>query len=162
MKIRPIKENDWKSILEIQQQAYTDIEPESESVLRRKYIISPATCMVAVDNHENILGCCLSHPWAPCTVPPLYKEIENPAATNNLFIHDMAVFPRFRKRGVASNLCNMIINLANSQGFKSISLVAVQNANNFWMKFGFSKNAKIALHQTYGEGAVFMELKLNV
>ncbi len=161
MNIRPIEESDWKSIIEIQQQAYTEIKPESETVLRRKHIISPSTCIVAEDKHKNILGCCLAHPWVPYAVPPLYQEIENPAITSNLFIHDMAVFPQFRKTGVASNLCKTIINLAHKQNFKSISLVAVQNADRFWMKFGFIKNANIPLHQTYGKDAIFMELQLN-
>ncbi len=161
LKIRPIKEKDWKSIVKLQQQAYTKIKPESETVLRKKHIISPSTCMVAEDNHKNIQGCCLAHPWASCTVPPLYQEIEKPAVTNNLFIHDMAVFLQFQKTGVASNLCKTIINLADKQNFKSISLVAVQDAGSFWMRFGFTKNANISLHQTYGEGAMFMELQLN-
>ncbi len=161
MKIRQIEENDWESIIEIQRQAYTDIKPESEPVLKRKYIISPETCVVAVDDHENIIGCCLSHPWNPDNSPPLYKEIEKPVDTNNLYIHDLAVSRKSQRKGVANNLCNMIIARAKSQGFKSITLVAVQNSESFWCKFGFSRNSKIKPSQTYGEGAIFMELELN-
>ena len=161
MKIRAIKEHDWKAIVTLQQQAYTDIEPESEPVLRRKCVISPTTCMVAVDNDENLLGCCLSHPWQSCAAPPLHEEIATPVATTNLFIHDMAVFPQFWKKRVGTSLYESLLERASKQGFKTITLVAVQQARTFWSQLGFSENANIPLHQAYGAGAMFMELELN-
>ncbi len=161
MKIRVIQENDWPTIVALQQQAYTSIEPESEPVLRKKFVVSPTTCLVAVDSHENVLGCCLSHPWQPCAAPPLHEEIDHPVTTTNLFIHDMAVFPQFWKKGVGTGLYEAVCKRASSQGFTTITLVAVQQAQTFWSKFGFSKNVNIPLDSAYGTGAMFMELELN-
>lgn len=160
MIIRSIQENDWQAILTIQQKAYTQIEPESESVLRNKFVLSPSSCMVAVDN-EQVIGCCLAYPWQAGTVPPLHEEIVNSPDSDNLFIHDMAVFPTCRGKGVASFLCRSLLEVANKSGFATMSLVAVQNAMPFWNKFGFCSNRQIPLQKDYGTGAMFMELNLR-
>ncbi len=160
MIVRSIQENDWQAILAIQQKAYIQIEPESESVLRNKFVLSPSSCMVAVDD-EQVVGCCLAYPWLPEAVPPLHEEIVSSPDSDNLFIHDMAVLPTCRGKGVASFLCRSLFEVANTSGFATMSLVAVQNAMPFWNKFGFRSNRKIPLQKDYGTESMFMELDLR-
>jgi len=160
IKIRQIINSDWPSIIKIQHEAYTDILPESELILQSKSIQSPETCLVATKKNVDVIGYCLSHPWAPDSSPALYLDFKIQANLKNLYIHDLAISHKAIKQGIAGSLCNNIISIAKKKDFKSITLVSIQNSENFWSKFGFEINTQIIPSSTYGENAKFMQLKL--
>ncbi len=161
MQICPIEEHHWRSIVEIQSEAYVDIEPESEAVLRRKWLLSPQSCAVALGEDGDVLGYCLSHPWHGEGAPSLYEEIEGVPESNNLFLHDIAVASRGQNRGVASALCNEMIGFARSRGFVSLTLIAIQGAHALWSRFGFEGVLGFEPPTSYGKGAVFMKLEVD-
>ena len=56
MSISLISENSWNSILKIQEEAYIDILPEDINVLKSKWISSPNTCAIYLNNDNKILA----------------------------------------------------------------------------------------------------------
>ncbi len=159
MKISPIEEAHWESIMDIQNHAYSEIDPESESVMKSKWILSPKSCVVAL-NDEAVLGYCLAHSWHESGAPPLYEEIKKVPEWDNLFLHDIAVASHARNMGVASALCNEVIGFAERQGLASLTLVAIQGARPIWSRFGFEVVSDFEVPSNYGNDAVFMKLTL--
>jgi ribosomal protein S18 acetylase RimI-like enzyme len=130
MPISVISESSWNSILKIQEEAYTEVLPEDIKVLKSKWISSPNTCAVYLNNDNEILAYLLAHPWAS-EIPP--KLNENTPITNsqNLYLHDLALAKEARGKGIAKNLVVNLIEGAKSQGFARILLVAVQGSDMF-------------------------------
>ncbi len=161
MMTRRIADDDWSVINAIQNEAYTEIAPESQDTLRRRVLLSPETCFVAVGHNGSVLGCCLAHPWGPDGAPALHAKLEALPVTTNLYLHDLAVSSNSRGRGVAGFLCQGLLAVAVERNFQSVTLVSVQNSAGFWKKFGFSEDPRVNPSDSYGAGARFMRLDLN-
>jgi GNAT superfamily N-acetyltransferase len=159
MPISVISESSWNSILKIQEEAYTEVLPEDIKVLKSKWISSPNTCAVYLNNDNEILAYLLAHPWAS-EIPP--KLNENTPITNsqNLYLHDLALAKEARGKGIAMNLVVNLIEGAKSQGFARILLVAVQGSDMFWAKFGFVVIPYALICPSYGNDSKLMKLEL--
>ena len=154
-----IEESHWGQIVNIQKESYSDIEPESVSVLKSKWIYSPETCFVYLEDGE-VSGYLLAHPWGDETPPSLSKEISENVVTDQLYIHDLAISSKFRGKGIGKLMVNALLSKAHMLGFVKISLVAVQEAERFWSQFGFVERTGPILCSSYGVGAVFMHTKV--
>jgi predicted N-acetyltransferase YhbS len=161
MSIRTIDESVWTGILRVQEEAYADVFPESLEVLKSKWHTSPSTCFVYVDNNGELLGYLLSHPWPSSSAPKLHEEITFHAASDNLYLHDLAVSDKARGKGAAQQLVNALLQSAHTLGHKTISLVAVQGAGKFWSKYGFARVTEMPLPDSYGHDAQFMRMQLS-
>ncbi len=161
MIIREILERDWQAIMQIQAESYFAIEPEPLSVLRSKWILSPKTCFVAEEN-QQIHGYCLAHPWEDNSAPSLNLEIKRISTyAAGIFIHDLAVTPHLRRCGVGKEIYFRLLSFALQNKYEYLSLVAIQNAQYFWEKFGFEpKRIKKSL-LSYGENSIYMKLQLK-
>ena len=161
MGIGAIDESMWAGILRVQEEAYKDVFPETVEVLKSKWHTSPATCFVCLDKHSNVLGYLLSHPWPSNDVPKLHEEISCRGASDNLYLHDLAVSGNARGKGVSQKLVKALLQSAQARGCKTISLVAVQGAGKFWEKYGFVRATDMPLPDSYGHDAQFMRLLLD-
>ena len=63
MSISLITDSFWADILKIQAEAYVDIEPEDLDVLKSKWLSSPKTCAVYMENNNAVSAYLLAHPW---------------------------------------------------------------------------------------------------
>lgn len=150
-----ISPSHWPDILRIQDAVYHDVQPESVTVLQSKWRASPKTCLVGINKNNQVVGYLLAHPWPVDELPKLHQAV--PAVSDdNLYLHDLAVCPYARGQGVASRLLECLEQKRQSGGFSSISLVAVQNADGFWQKQGFSEHAEVTLCESYGDNALPM------
>lgn len=156
---------DLDHILAIQDLCYYAIEPESKLSMASKIVVSPDTCFVAKE-YGQIMGYLLSIPALLGEPPALDSEtksvIENPEC---LYLHDLAVHPDIRGKGVGVLLLNQFMDIAREKGFQYSSLISIQNSVSFWEKQGFypvnpSENLKHKLC-SYGQDAVYMEKKLS-
>jgi ribosomal protein S18 acetylase RimI-like enzyme len=161
MIIREILEKDWHTIMQIQVESYFVIEPEPLSVLKSKWILSPETCLVSEEN-QNIIGYCLAHPWEDNSAPALNLEVKRISAdASGIFIHDLAVAPNSRRCGVGKEIYFCLLSYALQNKFKYLSLVAIQNTQYFWERFGF-KSTKIEKPLlSYGANSMYMKLELK-
>ena len=161
MSISLITENSWIDILKIQEKAYVEIPPEDVDILKSKWLSSPKTCAVYLEHNNNISAYLLAHPW-PSEIPPKLHEISPVSESVNLYLHDLALAPEERGKGIAKKLVENLIDIAKIQGFKKILLVAVQNSSGFWDKFGFLHIPNAVICPSYGPSAKLMVLELKV
>ncbi|KZN37115.1 GNAT family N-acetyltransferase [Pseudoalteromonas luteoviolacea] len=160
MPINSISGSSWNSILKIQEEAYTDILPEEINELKSKWIASPNTCAVYLNNDNKIVAYLLSHPWGS-ELPPKLNEKAQITDSPNLYLHDLAIAQQARGKGIAKKLVTNVIAKAKSQGFTKIMLVAVQGSDTFWAKFGFTITPNALVCPSYGNNSKLMTLELT-
>lgn len=154
---RTIVEADWTAILRIQSEVYYDFSPESEAVMRSKADLSHATCFVAIDHSSTVIAYCLAYPYAADRTAALGTVDASPSTpTDNLFVHDLAVQKASAGRGVAQALFSHLTTIARSEGYRTMSLVAVQQAASFWSKMGFTPSTQAVVNDSYTGHATFM------
>ncbi|MEL7036259.1 MAG: GNAT family N-acetyltransferase [Cyanobacteria bacterium J06592_8] len=165
--IRQIIESDWNCIAEIENLAYPVIEEstgilrtnaESIDVLRAKNMLSPETCFV-FEADSIVVAFCLSHPYPANSAPHLNSKIDAVIPSSNLLIHDMAVKQSYSGQGIATKMFNHLLSIATKLNYRSMSLIAVQNASSFWAKFGFEIVENVSVGSSYDETSVLMKLE---
>jgi len=62
-----------------------------------------------------------------------------PAGADTFYIHDVAVAPRCRGRGLGRMLAERLIDVGRRHGFARFELVSVQGSAPFWERFGFRR-----------------------
>ncbi|VVE74247.1 GNAT family N-acetyltransferase [Pandoraea anapnoica] len=163
---------DLPHVLTVQALAYADLMLESEATLASRLTLSPQTCWVAVDagttgpTDAGIAGYLFTHPWRLAAPPPLDTVLDTlPEAPDCWYVHDMALAPRTRGAGVAGQLYAAALSAAQSLGLRASALVAVQQSQGFWARFGYQVTVDVspqiaAKLAGYGDGAVFMTREL--
>ena len=131
--------------------------PEDDDVLAERLALYPQGCF-ALEDGDLFAGYLLSHPWRAYAPPPLNRLLGAlPAAADTYYIHDLALHPAVRGRAAAAPLLARIF--ADTAGYPSQSLVAVNNSGGFWARHGFTAidrpglAAKLAV---YGDDARYM------
>lgn len=154
---RAIIEADWPPILRIQNEVYYEFQPESEAVMRSKANRGAATCFVALDRNSAVVAYCLAYPYPADQTASLGIVDATPVTlTDNLFVHDVAVRRASAGRGVAQALFHHLVTIARIEGYRTMSLVAVQRAASFWSKMGFTPSARASVNDSYTGDATFM------
>ncbi len=154
---RTIIEADWPAILRIQSEVYYEFTPESEAVMRSKANCGPAMSFVAVDRESDVVGYCLAHPYPADRAAVLGTSDSLPLTpTDNLYIHDLAVEKASAGLGVAQLCFNQLTSVARRHGYRTMSLVAVQQAASFWTKMGFTPSTLASINDSYTGDATFM------
>ncbi|VVE89916.1 GNAT family N-acetyltransferase [Pandoraea bronchicola] len=160
-----MRPGDISQVLTVQAQAYRDLMHESEATLASRLTLSPSTCWVAVDAGSAdapVAGYLFTHPWHITAPPPLDTVLDAlPDAPDCWYVHDMALAPRTRGAGVASQLYAVALASAQSLGLRASALVAVQQSQGFWARFGYAVATDVspviaAKLAGYGDGAAFM------
>lgn len=137
MNIRLSTLTDLPSILSVQASCYLEVEPERPEVLSEKFNLFPRGCFVAEVDSE-VVGYMFSHPWKLGSPPKLDAFLlQIPINANTYYIHDIAVHPSFRGAGIAKLFYDKALDGGKEGGYKSISLIAVQESEKFWKKLGF-------------------------
>ncbi|MBN9115079.1 MAG: GNAT family N-acetyltransferase [Pandoraea sp.] len=168
-RIRPMQSCDIPQVLTVQAAAYVGPMRESEATLASRHALSPSTCWVAEGTgptDTSVVGYLLTHPWRMAAPPPLDTILKAlPDAADCWYVHDMALLPRTRGAGVACQLYAAALAVARSSGLRASALVAVQQSQGFWARFGYAATsdaspqmaAKLAAKLAgYGDGAMFM------
>lgn len=156
MIVRKIKDEDWSEILNIQEAAYIDVAPESLEVLKDKVHYSQGSSFVCVSDNKTV-GYLISHLWNSEIPPKLDMKLKFTGNFEHIFLHDVAVNPLYKGRGIGQALLKKLLDSVSLSGNKSIRLVAVQGADSFWDKHGFTAIKALPLSDGYGENAVLME-----
>ncbi|MEH6347290.1 MAG: GNAT family N-acetyltransferase [Bermanella sp.] len=160
MSISKISETSWNEIMEIQEQAYTELPPEDIDILKSKWLSSPNTCAIYENSTNKILAYLLAHPWASETPPKLYETAPITLGPN-LYLHDLALAHEARGKGIAKILVEHLIESAKNENLVKILLVAVQGSAEFWARFGFLEIPNREICPSYGDDAKLMALELK-
>lgn len=154
MRISSISESHWSDILNLQSEAYYDVESESLDVLKAKWLQSPEHCFICQDG-QQMLGYLLAHSWKSEEPPALYDVLPGKSEGSILFLHDLAVSTLAAGKGVGSELFKQLLKSAKDTKHTEMRLVSVQNSQTFWEKMGFSA-IKEPICPSYGDDAVLM------
>ncbi|TJZ67759.1 GNAT family N-acetyltransferase [Chitiniphilus eburneus] len=152
MQLRLLQESDLDTVLAIQAQCYPHAWLESRAVFARKLALSPRSNWVAEDA-DGVLGYLFTHPWHGAHLPQLDTRLPAlPSNADQHFLHDLAVHPRARGRGVAARLVLHALAWGMAEGLREARLIAVLGAERFWSGFGFAP-----LEQPQGQLAAYGE-----
>jgi ribosomal protein S18 acetylase RimI-like enzyme len=126
--------SDTKGVLRVADKVHPDL-PESESVFAERMKLFPEGCLVLVQEDE-VCGYVISHPihhGHPPALDSLLGEIAPDA--DQFYIHDLAILPGFRGRGLAAECIGKLFMVA--QRYETTCLVSVYDTAPFWAHFGF-------------------------
>lgn len=150
---------DLGRVLEIQANSYPPEILESEEAFAKRISLFPNGCKV-VEEKGEITAYLICHPWKSGTIPSLScSDLELPPTSDVLHIHDVAVSPSARGRGIASLLAEEASRLASAHVYQTITLVAVQEAHKFWQRHGYvdAELVDVSALAHYASGARYMK-----
>lgn len=128
--------------------------PENAAVFAACFGLYPAGCHVLSIGHAEIGGYLISHPGRLDTPPVLDVPLaELPELLDCYFLHDLALGPVARGRGMAGAAMEIVIAEARRGGFDTIALIAVGDAHAFWRHQGFTVLGDGLLDPAKGYGA---------
>ena len=147
---RPMTQKDIPQVYQISLQVHSLYEdPE---IFEERRALSKG-CYVL--DAEKVVGYLISHPFRRDAYPPLNTLIrEIPEDPDTWYIHDLAILPEFRGRGMVRPVLEEVKALALAQGIKELSLVSVYGSEKFWTKMGF----RLSNRANYG---TLMQQKIN-
>lgn len=124
-------------VLIIQRLCYGPELNESAAAFLRKQALFPEGCLGAWDN-GRLCGYVFSHPWKTGKTVQLESASDTvPADADCLYIHDLAVAPSHRKQKVGRSILSELFKTAAQKGWMQFALVAVQESEGFWSRWGF-------------------------
>ncbi|KAM7195744.1 hypothetical protein V8F20_007314 [Naviculisporaceae sp. PSN 640] len=155
--------------------------PESPTVFTERATLFPDGCLVLTDSdHSNpstgscpepaprtLYGYAISHP-IPYNTPPALDSLLGsiPADPPQYYIHDVAILPEFRGRGLAEKCIRQLLEVARVHGYQETALVSVYGTSKFWGRYGFEPPEDLAevlkeKIKGYGDDAMYMASKTS-
>jgi len=170
-RLRPLTSDDLPQVERIQFEAYPNYHKEAIAVFADKLARYPAGCWAFLTDAGEMVGYLFSHPTVLAD-PPRLDELLPPVnvgperdetdcvGPDCYFIHDKSVLPTHRGLGAGKLLMNAALAHAQARGFRTLALVAVQNARPYWERFGFELVADgpgiEIVRRSYGPDARYM------
>lgn len=110
---------------------------ESHESYRRRLAQFPEGCWACVNDKDEVLGYMFCHPWDDTFVPLDCRTLEIPKNPTCLYVHDIAVIPAWRRKGIATTFIDMAKKIAIKHGFERLKGVSVLGSLTHWQKCGF-------------------------
>jgi ribosomal protein S18 acetylase RimI-like enzyme len=162
--IRPMVDSDIDTVFDLSNRAFAPVFHEGRQVFVDRLTLFPRGC-IAAEVSGRLVAYLISHPWFEDSAVELDTTIQVlPRGVDCLYIHELVVDPKTRGLGLGGRLVAEAIRLARSLCLASITLVAVQESEGFWQRFGFQAKQPAASLETelhsYGHRASYMVLRL--
>jgi ribosomal protein S18 acetylase RimI-like enzyme len=143
MEIRGLTLDDVPDVLKIQEECYIPDLLETADTFIKKLRLFPQGSL-GCWQREDLTAYVFAHPWKVGEIVPLDFALRSlPTDANSLYIHDLAVSPKFRGLKIADQLLQKLFSIAGSLGLEDFALVAVQNSEPFWNRYGFRTQEKL-------------------
>ncbi|RKF19385.1 N-acetyltransferase [Altericroceibacterium spongiae] len=159
---RAMSAADLPAVSELADAIHVDY-PEEAEVFAEKFTLYPAGCFI-FDHAGTALGYFISHPWLRKNPPPLNRKLGAlPAQPDIFYLHDLALAPAARGHGAAGHIIREAEKLAVKAHYHRMALVAVGDADTFWLRQGFEPEMDEEMQRklaNYGESAIYMEKAL--
>jgi len=138
---------------------YPDL-PERPAIYAERLALAPDGCLVlAAERSPDVAGYAVTHPWHGNAPPPLDSLLgEVPRPPPAWHVHDVALRPSARGRGLAASALRHIGIVAAAAGAARLTLVAIGGKADFWRHAGFAPVATgdAPALASYGADALFM------
>jgi GNAT superfamily N-acetyltransferase len=140
MDLRELRADDILQVLDVQKDAYREELLESGDTFLRILTVFPRGCL-GVFVGSQLVSYVFSHPWRSDRIVPLDDpRAALPDDADCLYIHDMAVRKSYHGKGVGTCLVKALLHLAKTLGYRQLGLVAVQESETFWERWGFKRD----------------------
>lgn len=160
---RPMTATDLDAVAEIAAVGFPD-HFEGRDCFGNRLALNPSGCFVLADGSGAARGYLVAYPWRAESAPALNTLIEAiPADAAVMYLHDLALHPDARGRGLSRPVVERLASDAAAAGWPALALVAVNEAAPFWEGHGFEvagtpgMAAKLA---SYGSDARYMIRRL--
>lgn len=162
---RPMLSRDLTEVVRLADAVHADF-PEDRAVFADRLRHFPAGCFVCADGSGRMLGYCISHPWPEGPPPALNRLLgATPEAPDSYFIHDLALAPETRRKGLGALLLPRLLRIGRELGLARASLVAVGGSAPFWQRMGFAastdESVQAYVGKAYAEDAIHMVRPLD-
>lgn len=126
-----------------------------ESIDKILDIITIGTSFI-IEYNKEIIGYCLIHYLNNINNPPKCKEYDT-VITDNLYIHDFVIIPKYQKTGISYKFAEFILNYYKNKVL-NITLISLPNAIQFWKNNKFIELQKISdeILYTYDPSSIYM------
>ncbi|WP_337842100.1 GNAT family N-acetyltransferase [Rheinheimera sp.] len=165
MELRVLCPADLPALLTLQAECYPLALNESAAVMQGRLEGFSASCW-GLFKDRQLHAYLLSYPSTYGNISALGADFSLCAKPDTLYLHDMAVSSASRGAGLANLLLHHAEHYARQQQFGSLTLVAVQGAERYWHKLGFSiletlsLQQQAMLHSYQPEQALYMHKQL--
>ncbi len=138
IEVKELRAIDIEHVLCVQNQCYRPELIESAESFLTKIAICSSTCVGAWEK-EALCGYLFAHPWKIGLPVQLDRRSNQmPEGVDGIYLHDLAVTPECRGRGVPRALLRPVLEYARCTGLLRFALVSVQGSEPFWERWGFS------------------------
>lgn len=111
--------------------------PEDIDIFSERLLLYPAG-MFLLEAEGEPVGYAIAHPWRRGSLPALNCHLGGlPHNPDSLYLHDLALLPVARGKGVARLIIDEIKQHAMASGYHTMGLVAVNGSVPFWRRQGF-------------------------
>ena len=163
--LRPLRVDDLCAVLRLQADCYGPdyVEPDEAFASKLRETAALQTCWGAFDASGALRAYAISLPVCADTMPGLHaSDYRRPSRPTLLYLHDVAVGPQGRGRGLAQALLARIEQRAHALGLARMGLIAVQDSAPFWQRLGFAPLPSMPSWlqrklQSFGEAARYLE-----
>lgn len=168
-RVRLLLDDDWDAVVALEERAYEESGlVEGREALRSRHRVSPSTCFV-LEYEGGFGGYLLALPYPLHRCPDLSLaegrgvrgSVRGSGGESNLHLHDVVIAERARGRGLARRMLRHLEETARAGGYRTLSLVAVQNSRALWAGLGFRARPGTPLPASYGAEAVYMTKPLE-
>lgn len=157
IKVHPLHQRNIDDVLRIQRAAYAENYLEDAESFIAKIDASPTTSCAAW-NGDDMVAYLIALPLSAHSGIDL-NEADVPAVSVShatmMYIHDLAVHPDARGRGLAGHLLQWLADRVIDSSISEWRLVSVQGSQDFWAKHGFVVSPD-PVPNGYGPEAVLM------
>jgi ribosomal protein S18 acetylase RimI-like enzyme len=128
---------DLPAVAELEAVCHAPLPPEGEALFAERLALFPPGCLAA-DDEAGLAAYVVTHPWTRSAPPALGQRLGVlPPMPDALHLHDIAIAPRARGRGLVAAALAALVPVARAAGLRVITLVAVHGTARLWARHGF-------------------------
>ena len=135
--LRVMHESDLDAVLAIQSASYPAALNEDAATIRQRFHASPDTTWI-ISIADEAVAYLFGYRSRLGSITPLGGVFSPADAPDCLYLHDLAVTPTWRGRGIADQLIAAARAFASRQSLSFIALVALENARTYWERHAFA------------------------
>ena len=144
--IRPMRPADLPALLRIQAACYPPSMNEPEAVLRQRLDVAADTAWVT-ETPDGVHAYLFAYRSRLGKLTPLGGGFRVEPDGDSLYLHDLAVGPALKGRGVGPALVERALQQAAELRLPWSSLIAVQGSLPFWSRLGYRPFTRLTAEQ---------------
>lgn len=134
--VRSLTHSNLAAALAIQSQSYPPFLLEDEGAFASRLDLTASYCLAATRGGV-LIAHLLAYGWPSEAPSPVGTILSPDAASEVLFIHDLASLSEAQGSGIGRTLATRAFELAAQEGLRNAQLIAVDGAASYWQSLGF-------------------------